>query len=84
MARLMTDPAKRPRISIDVPPLVRRRLRIAAARCDVSVRQYLLEAIEEQLREDLRDDEEPVLTAGTDPALAELWDNPRDAQSQQL
>jgi hypothetical protein len=80
----MTDSAKRPRISIDVPPLVRRRLRIAAARRDVSIRQYLLEAIEDQLREDLQDDEQPALTARTDPVLAELWDNPRDAQYEQL
>ena len=84
MARLITDSAKRQRISIDVPPLVCRRLRIAAARRDVSVRQYLLEAIEGQLREDLQDDEEQALTASTDPVLAELWDNPRDAQYERL
>jgi hypothetical protein len=80
----MTDSAKRPRISIDVSPLVRRHLRIAAARRDVSVRQYLLVAIEDQLREDLQDDEGLALTARTDPVLAELWDNPRDAQYEQL
>ena len=67
MARPLTDSAKRPRIRIDVPPLVRRRLRIAAARRDVSVRQYVLDAIEEQLREDLQDGEELALTARTDP-----------------
>ena len=85
MPRPMIDSAKRPRISIDVPSLVRRRLRLAAARRDLSVRQYLLEAIDERLQEDLGDVEAPLaLTAKTDPVLAELWDNPRDAQYEQL
>ena len=79
-------PAKRPRVSIDVPPIVRRRLRLAAARCDLTVRQYLLEAIEERLREDLGDDADGTLalTSKTDPVLAELWDNRRDAQYDRL
>lgn len=85
MARPMLDSAKRPRISIDVPPQVRHRLRLAAARRDLSIRQYLLEAIEERLREDLHDDEEVLaLTARTDPVLAELWDNSKDAQYDRL
>jgi uncharacterized protein (DUF1778 family) len=77
----MESSAKRPRISVDVLPEVRRRLRLAAAKRDLTVRQYVLEAIEERLREDLGDDGEPVLalTAKTDPVLAELWDNQRDA-----
>jgi len=81
MARPMESSAKRPRISVDVLPEVRRRLRLAAAKRDLTVRQYVLEAIEERLREDLGDDGEPVLalTAKTDPVLAELWDNQRDA-----
>ena len=86
MPRPMADSAKRPRISVDVPPIVRRRLRLAAARHDLTVRQYLLEAIEERLREDLGDDGEGALalTAKTDPVLAELWDNRRDARYERL
>jgi len=81
----MAKSTKRPRISIDVPPTVRRRLRLAAARRDLSVRQYLLEAIEGRLREDLRDDKTALaLTAKTDLVLAELWDNSKDAQYDQL
>ena len=53
MARPMESSPKRPRISVDVLPEVRRRLRLAAAKRDVSVQQYVIEAIEEQLREDL-------------------------------
>ncbi len=81
MARPMESLAKRPRISIDVMPEVRRRLRLAAARRDLTVRQYVLEAIEERLREDLGDEGEGVLTltGKADPVLAELWDNPRDS-----
>jgi uncharacterized protein (DUF1778 family) len=81
----METTTKRPRISIDVQPQMRRRLRLAAAKRDLTVRRYVLEAIEERLREDLGDDhEEVVLTAKTDPVLAELWDNPRDAAYDRL
>lgn len=86
MARPMESSAKRPRISIDVLPQVRRRLRLAAARRDLTIRQYVLEAIEERLRGDLGDDGEGVLalTAQADPVLAELWDNRRDAEYDRL
>jgi uncharacterized protein (DUF1778 family) len=76
----MQSSAKRPRISVDVVPDVRRRLRLAAAKRDVTVGQYVLEAIEERLREDVGEEAElTALTAKTDPVLAALWDNPRDA-----
>ena len=85
MSRPMVDSAKRPRISLDVSPTVRRRLRLAAAQRDVSVRQYLLEAIEQRLEEDLGSEEEAsALTSKTDPVLGELWDNPRDAHYDRL
>jgi len=82
----MQSSPKRPRISVDVLPAVRRRLRLAAAKRDVSVQQYVIEAIEEQLREDLGEEDEGVttLTAKSDPVLAELWDNPKDAAYDRL
>jgi hypothetical protein len=69
-----------------VVPEVRRRLRLAAARRDVTVRQYVLEAIEERLREDLGDEvgEFLALNAKADPLLAELWDNRKDAAYDRL
>ena len=81
MARPIVSSTKRPRISIDVLPEIRRRLRLAAAKRDVTVRQYVLEAIEERLREDLGAESAGVLalTAKADPVLAELWNNPKDA-----
>ena len=86
MARPLESTTKRPRISVDVLPQVRRRLRLAAARRDVTVRQYVLDAIEERLREDLGDDDEETLalTRKTDPVLADLWDNVKDAAYDRL
>ena len=71
---------------MDVVPEVRRRLRLAAARRDVTVRQYVLEAIEERLREGLGDEGQELLAlnATADPLLAELWDNRRDAAYDRL
>ena len=86
MPRTMESSVKRPRVSVDVVPEVRRRLRLAAARRDVTVRQYVLEAIEERLREDLGDEGEELLAlnAKADPLLAELWDNRKDAAYDRL
>ena len=86
MARPMESSPKRPRISVDVRPEVRRRLRVAAAKRDLTVRQYVREAIDERLREDLGDEGDGMLalTAKADPVLAELWDNRRDSQYDRL
>ena len=86
MGRPMKSSRKRPRISVDVLPEVGRRLRRAAAKRDLSIRQYVLEAIEEQIREDLGEEDEGMmsLTAKADPVLAELWDNPKDSQYDRL
>jgi len=65
---------------------VRRRLRLAAAKRDLTVRQYVLDAIEERLREDLGDEDEGMsaLTRKADPVLAELWDNRKDSAYDRL
>ena len=86
MGRPMESSLKRPRISVDVLPEVRRRLRLAAAKRDVSVQQYVIEAIEEQLREDLGEEDEGIitLTRKADPVLAELWDNAKDSAYDRL
>ena len=86
MARPMEGAPKRPRISLDVQPEVRRRLRLAAAKRDLSVRRYILDAIEERLREDLGEHGDTILglTAKADPVLADLWDNRTDAAYDRL
>ena len=74
--------AQAARLSIDVSRETRRRIRLAAARRGQSIRQYVSDAIEARLRDDLID-ERPgatlALKASADPVLAELWDNSADA-----
>ena len=82
MAPPTESAAKRPRISVDVQPRIRRRLRRAAAKRDLTIGRYVLQAIEERLRKDLGDHvkESGDLTASADPMLAGLWDNRKDAE----
>ena len=86
MGRVMESSVKRPRISIDVAPEMRRRLRLAAAQNDQTIRQYVLQALEERLQEDLTEREKGLLalTARADPVLARLWNNPKDAEYDRL
>jgi hypothetical protein len=79
----MPDPAqRRARLSIDVSTTTRRRVRLAAARRDQSIRDYVVEALAERLREDLGDedrDEAAALTEQADPVLGRLWRNAADS-----
>lgn len=78
----MVPNKKRARLSIDVSPEVRRRIRLAAAMHDSSIRDYVVEAIEERLEQDLATKDRDgllAMTAKADPVLAELWDNEKDA-----
>lgn len=86
MPRATTAGVQRPRISIDVRPELRRHLRLAAARRDMSVGQFVREALEERIKADLGRDADGVLvlSAVGDPVLAELWDNDRDAAYDRL
>jgi hypothetical protein len=71
------------RLSIDVPVEDRRRIRMAAARLDVSIREYVWQAVEARLARDLADElsaaDLVALNDRADPVLADLWDNPKDA-----
>jgi uncharacterized protein (DUF1778 family) len=85
---MATAQAKRVRLSIDLPLVAQRRLRKAAAQRELSVRQYVLEAVQQRLKEDLHEkgERESLLTlsAATDPVLADLWDNAQDAAYDRL
>ena len=73
---------RRARLSIDVSAVIRRRVRLAAARRDQSIRDYVVDALTERLRYDLGDerlDETGALTEKTDPVLGRLWRNAADA-----
>lgn len=84
----MATAHRRVRLSIDVPREARRRIHIAAATRDQSIREYVWEAVEARLRQDVGD--EPgardliALTEQADPVLADLWDNPKDAAYDKL
>ncbi len=74
------------RVSISVRPGVVKRVSLAAAKREMTIVEYLRGAVEERLREDLTGDRERTIsmTAKTDPVLAKLWDNPKDARYDRL
>ena len=69
----------RTRLSIDISADERRRIRLAAARRDESIRDYVLRAIEAQLTADLESANLTTLTDAADPVLGDLWKNSKDA-----
>jgi len=79
---------RRARLSIDVPREVRRRIHIAAAKRDQSIRDYVWEAVEARLKRDLADElsaaDLVALSERADPVLADLWNNPKDAAYDKL
>jgi hypothetical protein len=78
---MATPPDRRARLSIDVSTGTRRRIRLAAAKRDQSIRDYVIGALQERLREDLGGDdtsESETLTERADPVLGDLWRNAKD------
>lgn len=85
MARTTDAVPKRPRISLDVDPELRRRLRLASAKRQLTIGQYVRESIEQRLRDDIDGaPDDRWLTAAGDPVLVELWDNELDAAYDRL
>jgi hypothetical protein len=84
----MSSEQRRARLSIDVPREAGRRIQIAAASRDQSIREYVWAAIEARLREDLIIESERrglvALTEQADPVLGGLWNNPNDAAYDKL
>ena len=83
---VVPPPQSRTRLSIDVSAEARRRIRIAAARRDQSIREYVWDAVAARLDRDAPplSSEAParkgsVLTERADPVLADLWKNAEDA-----
>ena len=80
---MATTDERRARLSIDVSREARRRIHIAAAKRDQSIRDYVWQAVEARLTRDLADEvaaaDLVALNQRADPVLAALWDNPRDA-----
>ena len=81
---MSTARQRRARLSIDVSREARRRIHIAAAKRDQSIRDYVWEAVEARLNQDLADelsvaDLVALNERRADPVLADLWSNPKDA-----
>lgn len=70
------------RLSIDVAPVMRTRLKIAAARRGVSLREYCLEAIQERLEHETQLDhqlEESSWVHLSSRAFARDWNSDEDS-----
>ena len=67
------------RLSVDVTPRQRQRLRLAATLADQSLRDYVWEAVSARIERDLAQNTAPRLALTGDPVLEELWNNPHDA-----
>lgn len=79
---------KRTRLTIDLSAEIKQRLRLLSASQDISMREYVLETLEEKLARDwaeLREQEGLLTLSGqADTVLAELWDNEKDAAYDRL
>ena len=88
LKQMPTPQQRRARLSIDVPREARRRIHIAAAKRDQSIRDYVWEAVEARLKHDLAADlsaaDLVALNERADPVLADLWNNPKDAAYDRL
>jgi len=76
------------RLTVNVPLELKQRVQLICARRQLSMREYLTQALEERLANDLTLPAEGsnllALTARADPVLAELWANERDAAYDRL
>ena len=75
---------RKARLSIDLSEEEHKWIRMAAAVRDISIREYVLNAIRAQLANDLTASTQMALSAKEDPVLAELWDNEKDAAYDEL
>lgn len=71
----MPAAASRVRLSLDVDPELRRRLKIAAAARDETIAAY----VERLVRQALDEDDTTVWSRISAPVFARDWDSPEDA-----
>ena len=76
------------RLTVNVPLELKQRVQLICARRQLSMREYLTQALEERLASDVTLTAEGsnllALTARADPVLAELWTNEKDAAYDRL
>lgn len=80
MSQLERIKEKRLRLSVDVTPEEHRRIKICAALHNESVRSYVIKAVKERIKGDMNLEMLQLMTAKSDPLLAELWDNEKDSE----
>ncbi len=70
----MAEGTRRPRLSIEVDPELRRQLKIAAAQHDVTIREYVLAAVKRALEAEDREGWSGL----SEPAFARDWHSEAD------
>jgi len=76
----------RDRLSIDIFPDMHRKIKVYAALHGQTIREYVLESIQEHLKEENEEKELMFLAKhlDQDPVLKDLWDNRKDAAYDKL
>lgn len=69
----------RERLSIDVTPEERRRVKAVAALSGQSIREFVLESIREKIARAMEQRELEAMMSNPSSALEELWNNDQDA-----
>lgn len=78
---------RRNRLSIDLLPEEHRQIKIYAAMYGKTIREYILEILQERLRAETAENKELLrltMHLDQDPVLKELWDNQKDAEYDRL
>ena len=76
---------ERCRLSIDVGPEDRRRIKMSAAIHNETIRDYVLKAVMERLQQDSKHTDSLLSMNGdADPILANLWNNEKDSAYDKL
>jgi uncharacterized protein (DUF1778 family) len=72
-------PTVRERLSIDVTPEERRRVKAVAALTGKSIRDFVLESIREKIARETEERQLQALMTQPSSALEALWDNDQDS-----
>jgi plasmid stability protein len=70
----MHEQARKPRLTVEVDAELRRQLKIAAARHDITVREYVLTAV----RQALETEDREIWSRLSEVAFARDWDSEAD------
>lgn len=70
---------RRGRLSIDVLPEERRKIKAYAALHGQTIREYVIESVRERLRMEAEESDLLAMTMNPSKVLKDLWDNDKDA-----